>query len=86
MTTVGAKYQMVIDRGARRRLGVQPGWVAVQTVVGDHLEVRFLPPEHDESLAGSLRHYAPRRRLPVDEEERAAWVSEVEERWGEARG
>lgn len=51
MATVGAKYQVVIEQAAREKLGIQPGWIAVQTVVGDHLEVRFLPPEHDRSRA-----------------------------------
>jgi bifunctional DNA-binding transcriptional regulator/antitoxin component of YhaV-PrlF toxin-antitoxin module len=79
MTTVGAKYQMVIDREARQRLGVQPGWIAVQAVVGDRLEVRFLPPEHTESLAGSLRRYAQRPVSDYAAEKRAAWDAEVTE-------
>jgi bifunctional DNA-binding transcriptional regulator/antitoxin component of YhaV-PrlF toxin-antitoxin module len=57
MTTVGTKYQVVIEQAVRQRLGIRPGWIAVQTVVDDHLELRFLPPEHDQSLAGSLRAY-----------------------------
>ena len=81
MTTVGTKYQMVIDRTARQRLGVRPGWVAVQAVVGDHLEVRFLPPEHDESLAGSLRHYAKGTATEAAADKRAAWEAEVAARW-----
>lgn len=80
MTTVGTKYQVVIDREARRKLGVRPGWVAVQTVVGDRLELRFLPPEHDRSLAGSLGGYA-REDTPPADEERAAWESHVDEEW-----
>jgi len=84
MATVGTKYQVVIERDARRTLGIQPGWVAVQRVVGDHLEVRFLPPEHDRSSAGSLRRYARAPHLdPADEEERG-WEPHVEERWGRA--
>lgn len=79
MTKVGSKYQVVIDRGARRRLGVRPGWVAVQTVVGDHLELRFLPPEHDRSLAGSLERYG---RGGAADEERSAWGAHVDEAWG----
>jgi len=81
MAAVGAKYQMVIDRTARQRLGVRPGWMAVQTVVGDHLEVRFLPPEHDESLAGSLRQYAQRSQGDHAAEKRLAWDGEVDAHW-----
>lgn len=71
---------MVIEAEARRRLGIRPGWVAVQTVVGDHLELRFLPPEHERSLAGSLGQYA--RRAVSADEERAAWEAHVAEEWG----
>lgn len=66
----------------RERLGVKPGWAAVQAVVDDHLVVRFLPPEHDRSLAGSLSHYA---RGPVKDwaaVKRAAWEAHVDEKWG----
>src|SRR6266498_3102599 len=80
MTTVGTKYQMVIEREARERLGIRAGWEAVQAVVGDRLEVRFLPPEHRESLAGSLRRYGKRRVADYAAEKRAAWESEVAER------
>jgi bifunctional DNA-binding transcriptional regulator/antitoxin component of YhaV-PrlF toxin-antitoxin module len=77
MTTVGTKYQVVIERAARDRLGIRPGWVAVQTVVGDHLEIRFLPPEHSRSLAGSLHAYS---RGPVQDyaaEKEAGWAGHV---------
>ncbi|MDQ3378342.1 MAG: AbrB/MazE/SpoVT family DNA-binding domain-containing protein [Actinomycetota bacterium] len=81
MTKVGTKYQVVIEREARQRLGVRPGWVAVQAVVGDHLELRFLPPEHDRSLAGSLGGYAAGSGRGSSEEERAAWEAHVDEEW-----
>jgi bifunctional DNA-binding transcriptional regulator/antitoxin component of YhaV-PrlF toxin-antitoxin module len=58
MAKVGTKCQVVIGRDARRRLGIGPDWVAIETVVGDRLELRFLPPEHDRSLAGRLGRYA----------------------------
>ena len=82
MATVGTKYQVVIEREARRKLGIEPGWVAVQTVVGDHLELRFLPPEHDRSLAGSLGRYAKGTTPEAVDEERAAWEAHVDEEWG----
>ena len=83
MTKVGTKYQVVIGSEARRKLGIRPGWVSVQTVVGDRLELRFLPPEHDRSLAGALAGYAGRGAAPADEE-RAAWEAHVEEDPGSA--
>jgi bifunctional DNA-binding transcriptional regulator/antitoxin component of YhaV-PrlF toxin-antitoxin module len=84
---VGARYQLVIDPEVRERLGVKPGWVAVQTVVGGRLEVVFLPPEHDSSLAGSLHEYA-RGRPPItdwQDVKREAWEAHVDERWGPPR-
>ena len=83
MTKVGSDYQTVIDREVREELGVRPGWVAVQAVVGDCLEVRFLPPEHDRSLAGSLKEYA--REGGPDPREDLAWEAHVDERWSQGR-
>lgn len=54
---VGAKGQIVIAKEIRERLGVKPGWVALQRVVEDRVEIYFLPPEHNESLKGSLAQY-----------------------------
>jgi bifunctional DNA-binding transcriptional regulator/antitoxin component of YhaV-PrlF toxin-antitoxin module len=82
MPKVGTKYQVVIGREARRKLGIEPGWIAVETVVGDLLELRFLPPEHDRSLAGGLGRYAGTSAPEPAEEERAAWEAHVEEEWG----
>jgi bifunctional DNA-binding transcriptional regulator/antitoxin component of YhaV-PrlF toxin-antitoxin module len=54
-SVVSDRGQITVDKSARRALRVQPGMVAVQVVVGDHLEVYFLPPVHDRSLFGALR-------------------------------
>ena len=86
MTTVGTKYQMVIEREARERLGIQPGWEAVQVVVGDRLEVRFLPPEHERSLGGSLERYARRPTGDYAAEKREGWEAEVADRRSHAGG
>jgi len=55
--TVGPKGQIVIAKELRERLGVEPGWMALQRVEDDHLVVYFLPPEHSRSLAGALAPY-----------------------------
>ncbi|MBI3971054.1 MAG: hypothetical protein HY332_07165 [Chloroflexi bacterium] len=81
---VDAEYQVVIDPDVREHLGVKPGSIAVQTVEGDCLKVRFLPPEHNRSLAGSLSKYA-HGRPPITDwaaAKQAAWEAEVAERWG----
>ena len=51
---VGQRGQIVIEKPLRDALGLQPGYIAVQRLVGDHVEVYFYPPEHDESLRGIL--------------------------------
>jgi hypothetical protein len=84
---VGTKYQMVIDREARARLGVEPGWQAVQFVEGDYLKIRFIPPEHHRSLAGSLSQYA-RGREPITDwttAKQQAWESHVDAEWGPSK-
>lgn len=82
MATVGTKYQVVIDRRARETLGVVPGWKAVQCVVNGHLEMRFLPPEHNRSLAGSLSEFGRTSPLEPAEQEEHAWAAHVDQRWG----
>jgi AbrB family looped-hinge helix DNA binding protein len=77
-TKVGAKGQVVIERAIRERLGVRPGMLAVQRLVDDHVEVRFVPAAHQRSLAGAARPYI--RRLPSAEERDALdelWAEEV---------
>ena len=46
MHTVGPKGQVVVEKEIRDRLGIAPGWRALQSLVGDHVETRFFPPEH----------------------------------------
>src|SRR3972149_5450989 len=66
---VGSKGQIVISKELREQLGVEPGWKSLQRVVGDHLEVYFVPPEHKRSLKGSLAAYSQVRIPP-----REAWA------------
>jgi len=75
---VGAKGQVVIEKEIREALGVEPGALAVQRVVGDHVEIRFLPPEHERSLRGRLKAQA-RRKVPA-----GRWRKAVEEAWQKA--
>ena len=64
---VGAKGQVVIEKEIRDRLGVEPGWKAVQALVDNHVVIRFLPPEHWRSLRGAAKPYIRKTPLPMEE-------------------
>ena len=72
---VGAKGQIVVEKQIRDRLGVEPGWLALQRLVDDHLEVYFVPPEHTRSLKGSLKAYVTTHISPDD------WHDAKERAW-----
>ncbi|HVT18348.1 MAG TPA: AbrB/MazE/SpoVT family DNA-binding domain-containing protein [Thermoanaerobaculia bacterium] len=75
---VGDKGQIVIEKPIRDALGVQPGFVAVQDLRADHVEIRFYPPEHSRSLrgvlAGRIERSVPPRR----------WQKARDTAWGDA--
>lgn len=77
---VGTKGQMVIAKEIRDRLGVKPGWLALQRLVDDHLEVYFIPPEHNRSLKGVLAPYIHTTLLDTEE----AWDKAREAAWADA--
>lgn len=86
---VGSKGQLVIEKEIRDRLGVEPGWVALQYLAGDHLEVHFLPPAHRESLKGSLAKHIKVRVAPGKEWDGArgkAWEEAAKEKFGSDEG
>jgi bifunctional DNA-binding transcriptional regulator/antitoxin component of YhaV-PrlF toxin-antitoxin module len=84
---VGTKGQVVISKPTRERLGVQPGWEALERVVDDHVEIRFIPPPHDRSLKGSLATAIRRRpRGSFSEARREAWSRAVRARNKGSRG
>ena len=82
---VGRKGQVVIAKEIRDRLGVEPGWVALQHLAGDHVEVYFVPPEHRKSLKGSLAEHVKVRVAPGQEWHKArdkAWEKAAKEKIG----
>lgn len=76
---VGYKGQVVIAKEIRDRLGVEPGWLALQRLVDDHVEVYFLPPEHRKSLRGSLAEYVKVHVAPGEE-----WAKARDTAWSQA--
>ena len=80
--SVGSKGQVVIAKDIRDRLAIEPGWSALQRIVGDHVEVYFVPPEHRRSLRGSLAGHI-KAHVPVIDWEKArrrAWKAASAER------
>ncbi len=73
---VGTKGQVVINKEIRQKLGIEPGWLALQRIVDDHVEIYFLPPEHNRSLAGILRPYIKKSIAPGKE-----WDEAREQAW-----
>ena len=68
-------------------MGVEPGWLALQRLVGDHVEVYFLPPEHRNSLKRSLAGYINVHIAPGqdwNEARHAAWERAAKEVIGSA--
>ncbi|MDP3064035.1 MAG: AbrB/MazE/SpoVT family DNA-binding domain-containing protein [Chloroflexota bacterium] len=82
---VGLKGQVVIAKEIRERLGVGPGWLALQRVVDDHVEVYFVPPAHKRSLKGSLAKHIKARVPPGSEWDvarEAAWKKAAKDKVG----
>ncbi len=77
--TVGSKGQVVISKEIRDRLGVESGWIAVQRLTGDHVELYLFPPEHGDSLKGLLKPNLKKQVASGDE-----WDSAREAAWGKA--
>jgi bifunctional DNA-binding transcriptional regulator/antitoxin component of YhaV-PrlF toxin-antitoxin module len=82
---VSERGQITIDRMVRRQLGIRPGMVAYQRVVGGHLEVIFLPEPHRRSLYGVFHHGTEQpQAITTDELEEAvmeAISAEQEQAW-----
>ena len=90
VNVVGKKGQVVISKEIRDKLGVEPGWWALQGIVDGHVEIYFLPPEHNRSLLGSLAQYTDVVIQPGEEWDKArekageAAALEWAKKWGGA--
>jgi bifunctional DNA-binding transcriptional regulator/antitoxin component of YhaV-PrlF toxin-antitoxin module len=79
---VGSKGQIVISKDIRDRLGVKPGWIALQSLERNRLVVHFLPAEHSRSLAGILSKYSMQGSANAEDWEQArqdAWEQAARE-------
>jgi AbrB family looped-hinge helix DNA binding protein len=52
-----AKGQIVVPKGIRDKLGIQPGKMLTLEVVDDHLEIRPLPDDPIEFLTGIFKSH-----------------------------
>ena len=83
MNKVGQKGQVVISKEIRDKLGVEPGWLALQSIVDNYVKIYFVPPEHNRSLLGSLKEFIPPgagEGLSWEEMRELAWAEAVKER------
>ena len=77
-SVIGQKGQIVIEKPIRDALRLEPGYLAIQRLVDDHVELYFYPPEHRESLRGVLADQARRSVAPEQ------WSEALEEAWSRA--
>ena len=77
-SVVGQKGQIVIEKPIRDALRLEPGYLAIQRLVNDHVELYFYPPEHEESLRGVLAAQVKRSVSPE------AWPEAAEAAWTRA--
>jgi bifunctional DNA-binding transcriptional regulator/antitoxin component of YhaV-PrlF toxin-antitoxin module len=78
-STVGPKGQVVIEKAIREQLGVEPGWRALQMAVDNHVEIYFIPPEHEESLLGAAIPFIRRQPAPDEDWDEAAADAAVDD-------
>lgn len=84
---VGPKGQVVISKSARDRLGIEPGWEAIERVLEDRVELRFVPPPHDRSLKGILSSALRRRPSGgLRAARERAWTAAARAKEGRSRG
>ena len=81
--TVGDQGEIVIEKELRDQLGIRPGWIALQRLVDNRIEIQFTPPVHDKSLKGSLAEYATEDNAFEDKDwqniKENAWAKAIEE-------
>ena len=86
---VGEKGQVVIDKAIRDQLGIGSGWLAIQRIEDNHVEIFFVTPEHNRSLAGSLAPYTD-VHIPLGPEwnkaKEKAWDLAVQQRYESPEG
>ena len=71
-----ADGKVLIPREIRERIGIEPGWIARQRVVGAHVEILFVPPD-----PGPLRADAAVSSEEWGEAKERAWADAAEDGW-----
>ena len=83
---VGSRGQIVLDKRIRDRLGIEAGYRVIQLVVDDHVELDFIPPDHNQSLMGVLAPYVTEPIPESDDDWHAvkalAWKEAAKDKMG----
>jgi AbrB family looped-hinge helix DNA binding protein len=75
---VGHKGQVVIEKFIRDHLNIKAGYITVQKLVDDHVEIYFYPPEHNQSLRGVLSNFVQKPVAPDQ------WTHARDQAWRDA--
>ena len=73
---IGADGRLPIPQEIRERIGIEPGWIARQRVVGAHVEILFIPPD-----PGRLRSDVAVSPEEWGEARERAWAEAAEDDW-----
>lgn len=77
----------MISKPTRDLLGIEPGFQALERVVGDHVELHFVPPPHRRSLKGLLAAQLRRKpRLGLTAARETAWARAARDKERRRRG
>jgi AbrB family looped-hinge helix DNA binding protein len=76
---VGERFQITIEKGVRKALGIRPGDRAIERVEDDHLVIDFMPAPHRESLLGILKRSGQPVITDWEAVKDAAWRARADE-------
>ncbi len=79
-----AEGQIMIEQDIRQRLGLKPGYVAVQQIVDGRVEISFYPPPISQRSLRGILHTPGQQPLStqeLSEAREAAWNAAARNEW-----